>query len=74
MRRRVQIDGVGFPGSDPILLGSEQRLVVGIQLPNGQIQGHLVEVVDSTELSYRSLGLVEEKVAEKAMILMHQAG
>lgn len=51
MRRRVQIDGVGFPGSDPILLGSEQRLVVGIQLPNGQIQGHFVEVVDSTELS-----------------------
>lgn len=74
MRRRVQIDGVGFPGSDPILLGSEQRLVVGIQLPNGQIQGHLVEVVDSTELSYRSRALVEEKVAEKAMILMHQAG
>ena len=74
MRRRVLSDGVEFPGSDPLLIGLEQRLVIGIQLPDGQIHGHYVEVVDSTQLSYRSLGLVEEEVAEAAMIMMAQVG
>ena len=49
-------------------------MVVGIQLPDGQIQGHYVEVVDSTELSYFSLRLVEEGVAQKAMVMLQQIG
>jgi hypothetical protein len=74
MRRRVLIDGVEFPGSDPFWLGPQRRMAIGIQLPDGQLQGHFVEVIALSELSYRSLGVVEPEVAAKVLALLQQVG
>ena len=74
MRRRVLIDGVEFPGSDPFWLGPQRRMATGIQHPDGQLQGHFVEVIALSELSYRSLGVVEPEVAAKVLALLQQVG
>ena len=55
---RAVIDRFEFPVSDPFWLGSERRMAVGIQLPDGQLQGDFVEVIALAEPGYRSLGVV----------------
>ena len=55
---RAVIDRFEFPVSDPFWLGPERRMAIGIELPDGQLQGHFVELIALSELSYRSLGVV----------------
>jgi hypothetical protein len=73
-RHRVVLDGVEYVGSDPLWLGPDKRLAIGIQLSDGSLQGHSVEVVVGEVLTYRSLGVVEQAVALKVITLMQQAG
>jgi hypothetical protein len=72
MRYQVLLDGIEFPGSDPMWIGPDQKMVVAIEVPDGSLQAHYVEVIEGR--SSHSLGRLGPEVGWKLMIAMHQAG
>lgn len=69
--RHITLDGETVTAGDPLWIGPERRLGLGVFTASGEIVGHWVERIGPD--SYRSLGVGDPDQMQRVLELMAQA-